>query len=113
MVAPAPVKPKIPEGFAQYGITLKFPEYEKSAYVPEHEAGRGRVWVLTPKGKLTPVYVEVGVSDGRYTEVHSRNLSPGTQIVIGANSTTESSSDQARNVLTGGGQPRMMGGGFR
>ena len=97
------------ELFAQYGITPKFPEYEKSGYVAQHDAGRGRVWILTAQKKLTPVFVRTGVSDGKYTEVRGLDLKPGEQIVMGATSTADAA-DQSHNVLAGGGQPRMMGG---
>lgn len=105
--------PKTSTAGMDFGITPRFPEYEKGAYVPLHRAGRAGVWILNGKGKLIPVFVETGISDGRYTEIHGSNLKPGEQIVMGAMSTAEASSDQFHNVLSGGGRPGMIGGRFR
>jgi len=111
-LAVATQRPRNSAGEKGFGITPSFREYEKSAYVPLHQAARGRLWILNAKGKLTSVSVETGVSDGKYTEVRGSDLKPGDQVVIGAMSTEGGGSDPARNVLAGGGQP-MMGGRFR
>jgi len=100
-----------PEEGSKYGVTQRFPEYQKSAYVPEHDSGMGKVWILNAKRKLEPVFVRTGLTDGRYTEIISSNLKAGDRIVIGASSNGEAASGQVSNPLTGQGQ-RPMGGRF-
>lgn len=95
----------------KFGIVSNFPAYQKSAYVPSHQSGRGRVWILKPNGLLEPVFVWTGLNDGRYTEITSPKLKSGDQVVLGAASSGDSGTDQARNPLAGQGQ--RMGGGFR
>ena len=95
---------------AKFGIVSNFPEYQKSAYIPSHQSGRGRVWILKANGLLEQVFVRTGLNDGRYTEITSMRLNPGDQVVLGATS-GDSGSDQARSPLTGQNQGRPMGGG--
>lgn len=104
--------PARPTGGNKYGITQRFPEYQKSAYIPLHQSGRARVWVLNAAGKLEPMFVRTGVTDGRFTEITSADLKAGDQIVIGASSNSESAGAQSTNPLAGQGQ-RPMGGGMR
>jgi hypothetical protein len=97
---------------ATYGITQRFPQYEKSSYVPLHESGRGRVWVLNATtGKLEPVFVRTGLNDGRFTEITSNTLKPGDQIVMGASAASEGTGEQARSPFQQG--PGGMGGRIR
>jgi HlyD family secretion protein len=98
-----------PPGGAKFGITNIYPEYQKSAYVPSHQAGRGRIWMLNSSGKLQPVFVRTGVTDGRFTEITSDEVKPGDQIVMGVSSNSETTGGQTQNPLTGQGQ-RPMGG---
>jgi len=102
----APVSPQTtrPTSGTRFGITYKYPEYQKSAYVPSHQSGRGRVWIMTNSGKLQPVFVRTGVSDGRFTEITSDELKPGDQIVLGVSSNSDSGTEQTRSPLTGPGQ---------
>jgi HlyD family secretion protein len=117
--AKPPAKPvipqmKIPSKTAQFGIEVRFPEYQKSAYVPLHQAGRARVWVLNAAGKLEPVIVRTGITDGKFTEVSSQTLKAGDQIVMGVTSNGDVAS--AKSPLTGGGGGQQRpggGGGFR
>jgi len=95
---------------AKFGIVSKFPEYQKSAYVPSHQSGRGRIWILKPNGLLEQISVRTGLNDGRFTEISTMRLNPGDQIVLGASS-GDAAADQARSPLTGQGQGRPMGGG--
>ena len=111
--APAVAQRKtVPEKKAQFGLDIRFPEYEKSPYVPLHDVGRARVWIVNAKGMLEPVIVRTGVTDGRYTEVVSTDLKPGDQIVLGVTSLSDEQDDKAVNPLAGGGQ-RGPRGGFR
>jgi len=79
--------------------------------VPDHKANRSRVWVLDAQGKLDPVVVWTGVTDGRYTEISGSDLKAGDQVVLGVSS--PDASDQARNPFAGGGPPGGGRGGFR
>ena len=110
---PAPVAVK-PSTHTQFGIDIRFPEYQKSAYVPTLQTGRGRVWILNPAGKLEPLAVRTGITDGKSTEVTSPTLKAGDQIVLGVTSNSDTPADQARSPFTpqSGGQ-RQGGGGFR
>jgi multidrug efflux pump subunit AcrA (membrane-fusion protein) len=94
---------------AQFGIDVRFPEYEKSAYVPLHQAGRARVWVLNGSGKLEPVVVRTGVTDGKYTEITSQTLKAGDQIVMGVTSNGDVAT--TASPLTGGGGAGQRPGG--
>ncbi len=104
---------KSPSGMPQFGIELRFPEFERNPYVPLHESGRARVWVLNAQGKLEPVFVRTGVTDGRLTEITSQSLKPGDQIVMGA--TSDGGAAPAASPLTAGGTGSRPGGpgGFR
>jgi len=101
---PTTAKPTAP-----FGITQRFPQYEKSPYVPQHEAGRGRIWILNAQKKLEPVFVRTGITDGRFTEIATDALKPGDEIVVGATSTSQAI-EQARTPLTGA---QGGGRGFR
>jgi HlyD family secretion protein len=97
---------------SRFGIQNNFPEYQKSAYVPQHQALRGRVWLLNSSGKLEPVVVTTGLSDGRFTEVTTESLKPGDQLVLGASSNSDVATGPTANPLApSGGRP--MGGGGR
>ncbi|HTY36655.1 MAG TPA: efflux RND transporter periplasmic adaptor subunit [Bacteroidota bacterium] len=108
-----PAKPKATGEAAKFGVASLYPEYQKNAYVPSHESGRGRVWVLKSNGLLEPVFVRTGLNDGRYTEVTSMRLKPGDQLVLGATPASESSASATQSPLSGQGQGRPGGGGFR
>jgi HlyD family secretion protein len=111
--APAAITAK-PATHTQFGIDLRFPEYQKNAYVPSQPTGRGRVWVLNAAGKLEPVMVRTGITDGKSTQVVSPVLKAGDQVVLGINYDAEDQTDRARSPLTPqGGSPRPGGGGFR
>jgi multidrug efflux pump subunit AcrA (membrane-fusion protein) len=111
---PVAVKSKIvaTDDAAKFGIESNFPEYQKSAYIPSHQSGSGRVWVLKSNGKLSPVFVRTGLNDGRYTEITSPRLKSGDQIVMGATPRSESSAAATQSPLSAQGQQRPMGGGM-
>jgi HlyD family secretion protein len=113
--ASAPVQQSRPQptpskDAGKFGIVSKYPVYEKSAYVPAQQSGRGRVWILKSNGLLESIFVRTGLNDGRYTEISSPRLKPGDQVVLGATSNGNSGQDQARSPFSSGGR---MGGGFR
>jgi HlyD family secretion protein len=98
-------------GGTKFGITQLYAQYEKSPFVPNHQSGRARIWILNTQKKLEPVFVRTGVTDGRFTEITTDSLKPGDQIVLGATSTSEVAS---ASPLSGGGQQRPGGpGGMR
>jgi HlyD family secretion protein len=50
---------------------------------PEEDQGRpGRVWVLSPEGKLVPVSIVLGITDGTFSEVISGDLQEGREVVV-------------------------------
>jgi HlyD family secretion protein len=98
-------------GANQYTIINKYPQYEKSSFVPANQVGRGRVWVLNSKGKLEPVFVRTGLNDGRSSEIISDKIKEGEEIVMGADANGNRSENQNRNPFSGqqqGGR-RFMG----
>jgi HlyD family secretion protein len=98
-------------GGTKFGITQLYAQYEKSPFVPNHQSGRARIWILNAQKKLEPVFVRTGVTDGRFTEITTDSLKPGDQIVLGATSTSEVA---AASPLSGGAQQRPGGpGGMR
>ena len=99
---------------SQFGIDLRFPEFQKSPYVPSRQTGRGRVWMVNSTGKLEPVMVRTGITDGKSTEVMSPVLKEGDQVVLGIVYDADSQKGQTRSPLTPqSGGPRPGGGGFR
>lgn len=105
-------KAKMKKQSNAFEIASIYPEYEKGPYIPSHESGRGRIWILKPSGLLEPVLVRTGLNDGRFTEISSIKLKPGDRIVLGATSNGDSESEQVRNPLAGSAQ-QQRGGGFR
>jgi HlyD family secretion protein len=70
----------------------------------EGDQGRpGRVWVLSPEGKATPVSITLGITDGTSSEVIGGNLQEGAEVII------EGSSDKKGQSQTGASpfMPRM------
>ncbi|MBP8976861.1 MAG: hypothetical protein KBG83_09120, partial [Bacteroidetes bacterium] len=93
-----------------FGITPRFPEYQKSGYDASSDKGFGRVWILSEKNKLIPVFVHTGLNDGKYTEISSPLLQEGQQIVMGILSNNNGTKQVS--PLAGGGS-RPPGGGRR
>ena len=71
---------------------------------PGQPGGRGgvsgRVWILGPDARPKPLSVQLGISDGTFTEVLDGGLSDGQEVVVGS---TERSTPQP----SGGGVPRI------
>jgi HlyD family secretion protein len=70
-------------------------------------ASRRLVWKMGPDGLPQPAMVQIGISDGRMTEI-VRGLGEGEQIVIGIADAQATPDDQAQ-----GGQGGNRGGGRR
>ena len=107
------IKPKMSGGAENFGIVSNYPEYQKGAYIPSHQSGRGRVWILKSNGLLESVFVRTGLNDGRYTEINSSRLKLGDQIVLGVTSDNNTTSQQGQSPLTSQSQRPPGGGGFR
>jgi HlyD family secretion protein len=103
-------KSKVSGDAANFGVISEYPEYQKSAYNPSHQSGRGRVWILKSNGLLEQIFVRTGLNDGRFTEISSSKLKPGDQIVFGATSNNETSAP-TQSPLTSQGQGMRPGGG--
>jgi HlyD family secretion protein len=59
----------------------------------EGDQGRpGRVWVLSPEGKPTPVSITLGITDGTSSEVIGGNLQEGTEVIIEGSSNKKAQS---------------------
>ncbi len=73
-------------------LRLSPPESDRKAEREEERerpaaGGRrvGRVWVRSADGaRLEPVRVELGISDGSFTEILAGQLSPGVEVAVGA-----------------------------
>ena len=101
------------EGAENFGIVSNYPEYQKGAYIPSHQSGRGRVWVSKSNGLLESVFVRTGLNDLKYTEINSSRLKPGDQVVLGVTSDNNTTPQQGQSPLTSQGQRGPGGGGFR
>jgi len=72
--------------------------------------GQSILWILSPQGKPEPIPVQVGISDGSFTQVISDSLKEGQKIITaekGAELTTNN--NQQVNPFA----PRFPGGGRR
>ncbi len=68
--------------------------------------GRNRVWVLDSQNKPEPVPVQVGISDGSFTEVVSENLTEGKKVIIRQEGALQEAANQEVNPF----MPRFGGG---
>jgi len=74
-------------------------------------ADRGMLWTVDENGKLQPIMVRTGISDGTNTEIRGRSLEAGTRVIAGvASSAAEASSSPFQQQQTRHGPPRP--GGF-
>ena len=76
----------------------------------QRAADAGRVWVVDAEGKLTPIRVKTGISNGTVTEVSGDSLKPGMNVVVGVTESTETASTRA--PLGQNQQPQRRPGGF-
>jgi HlyD family secretion protein len=77
----------------------------------------GTLWTSDASGKLKPIRVRTGLSDGQKTEVQGRDLREGTQVVVGTTSSSQQSASQGAQSSNpfqpqGGSMRRGPGGGF-
>jgi HlyD family secretion protein len=62
----------------------------------------GRVWVRDGKF-VRPVAVQVGLSDGSYTEIGGDNVQEGMEVIVGENAVDNTTNPFAPKILKGGG----------
>ncbi len=75
------------------GPPQKVGEQVKSS---EGDQGRaGRVWVLSPDGKPTPVSIVLGITDGTFSEVMSGDLKEGGEVIVEETSAKKASSQSS------------------
>ncbi|MDB4879573.1 MAG: hypothetical protein JWL60_1019, partial [Gemmatimonadetes bacterium] len=81
-------------------------------------AGPGVLYTVDSEGRLTPVRVRTGLSDGQRTQVSGEGVAAGLKVIIGSSGGTASSAAAAApsaNPLApqrGGGGPGGGGRGF-
>ena len=70
--------------------------------------GPGMLWTLNAAGKLEPIRVRTGLSDGQRTQVSSQspNLKEGLKVIIGSGLASQANEPTARSPLT----PQRGGG---
>jgi HlyD family secretion protein len=67
------------------------------------------VWTLGANGKPQPVEVQLGISDGTWTEVRSGNLQEGEPVILGASSQGTVSAQATASPFGGGASRRGPG----
>jgi HlyD family secretion protein len=72
--------------------------------------GPGTLWTMSATGKLEPVHVRTGLSDGQRTQVSSQNplVKEGMQVIVGSSLATQGADATTRSPLT----PQRGGRGF-
>ncbi len=70
----------------------------------------GRVWILAADGKLKPVQLTLGISDGQSTEILRGELKEGQEIIVGALGAPAPGSAASRTAAP---TPAQPGGGPR
>ena len=48
----------------------------------ENQGRPGRVWTLTPEGKILPIPIVLGITDGSFSQVISGDLKEGTEVIV-------------------------------
>jgi HlyD family secretion protein len=71
-----------------------------SAATPGRGGLTGRVWILGPNGNPKPVVVQLGITDGSFTEVAEGDLKEGVEVIVGGG-------ERPTPRPAGGGGPRM------
>ena len=59
---------------------------ERAAPGEDDQRRPGRVWVLSPEGKPTPVSITLGITDGTSSEVTGGSLQEGAEVIVEASS---------------------------
>jgi HlyD family secretion protein len=74
------------------------PEGASEETEPKVNVGSPAVWIIAEDGLVRPVYVKVGLSDGILTEVTSKELKPGAELVT--NVTQEAKPDFVSSFIS-------------
>jgi hypothetical protein len=98
---PLNIQPQGTKAANKFTIVSRYPQYQKRSDDITDKIIAGRVWILNKSGKLEPVFVKIGLSDGKASEVISNNIKDGEQIVISADSNSGQSSTKQKNPLAG------------
>jgi HlyD family secretion protein len=99
--------PKAPSTVQQRGpanhitVANRYPQFQKSPDDITNKINMGKIWIVDPKGKLVPIFVETGLDDGIESEIISGDLTAGEQILISADSKSDQNSVQQKNPLEG------------
>jgi hypothetical protein len=74
------------------------------------------LWTVDGAGKIKPIRVRVGLSDGQKTQVQGEGLTTGTQVIVGSASGAQTASQGSQPSSPfqpqGGAMRRGPGGGF-
>ena len=65
----------------------------------KRQVSPGQVWVVNRNGKLVPVNIMTGISDGNFTEIVRGDLEAGQEVVIGARKSGRRTSQSKRRGL--------------
>jgi HlyD family secretion protein len=71
----------------------------------DRPANRRRLWILDPQGKPEPIPVQIGISDGVFTQVISDKLKEGDKVITGVEGVTPATNSQVNPFA-----PRFPGG---
>jgi len=94
---------------------LRYRPFSSATAVSTNRKTRGAsasqtVWTLGVDGQPQPIEVQLGISDGSWTEVRSGNLQEGEPVIVGAASRGQASATSPASPLGGG--PSRRGPGF-
>ncbi len=64
------------------------------------KSGQNVLWILGPQGIPESVPVQIGISDGSFTQVISDKIKPGDKVITGQNNSGPSSNNQQVNPFT-------------
>ena len=78
---------------------------EQVKSTPGDQGRPGRVWVVSPEGKPTPVSITLGITDGTFSEVAGGDLREGAEVIV------EQTSGKKGPSQTGAPPPGMRGMG--
>ncbi len=76
------------QGLIRQKISTILTEEQKQKLKEQSESSQaeqgkpGRVWILSPAGKPTPLSIVLGITDGTFSEVLSGNLQEGAEVIV-------------------------------
>jgi HlyD family secretion protein len=77
----------------------RIPSGGSTAFRRNRNVKRAIIWVLNEDGKPKPVLVQLGISDGSFTEVTGGNINEGDKVIIGYSAFQSGSSTQKRPMF--------------